>query len=202
METTERRYADFETRVDDEGRTVVEGTIIRYGDVATLPWGTEEFKAGAFTGRMEDIVANRMHQRDQPLARTGAGLTISDDERSMRASLTLPDTNAGRDTAVEVAARLLRGLSLEFRSIKDSVTPKDGQLDGHRVITEAVMYGFGVVDKPAYPDSVLMRSSWAEYKDAFGYRDEEGPEDEPDEDEEVIEEDEADEPRFLRLLMV
>ena len=57
----EFRYSDLEFRQDENGLGVVTGTVIRYGDVATLPWGTEEFKAGAFTGRMEDLIANRMH---------------------------------------------------------------------------------------------------------------------------------------------
>ena len=149
------------------------GTIIRYGDVATLPWGTEEFKAGAFTGRMEDVIANRMHQRGQPLARTGGGLTITDSRTEMRAEITLPDTTVGRDTAVEVAARLLQGLSLEFRAVKDDVKE-----NGHRIITEARMFGFGVVDRPAYPGSVAAMRSWAEYRDAIGL--EAGPKPEPE----------------------
>ena len=79
MSDLEYRYADFEFRQTDDGLGIVEGTIIRYGDVATFPWGTEEIKAGAF-GDVEgaDLIANRMHERTQPLARTGAGLTITD----------------------------------------------------------------------------------------------------------------------------
>ena len=61
----EFRYGDLEFRQSDDGLGVVVGTVIRYGDVATLPWGTEEFKAGAFTfGRLphaSKIKANRMH---------------------------------------------------------------------------------------------------------------------------------------------
>ena len=87
---------------------------------------------------MEDLIANRMHSRTQPLARTGNGLSVTDDEEALRAEVTLPDTSSGRDTAVELAQRILRGLSLEFRAIKDDVTDK-----GHRIITEARMYGFG-----------------------------------------------------------
>ena len=154
----EFRYSDLEFRQDENGLGVVTGTVIRYGDVATLPWGTEEFKAGAFTGRMEDLIANRMHSRTQPLARTGSGLSVTDDEEALQAEVTLPDTSSGRDTAVELAQRILRGLSLEFRAIKDDVTDK-----GHRIITEARMYGFGVVDKPAYPGSVATMRSWNEY---------------------------------------
>ena len=44
----EYRYAPLEVREGADGRPVVYGTIIGYGDVATFPWGTEEIKAGAF----------------------------------------------------------------------------------------------------------------------------------------------------------
>ena len=40
----EFRYGALEFRETDDGLGVVVGTVIRYGDVATLPWGTEEFK--------------------------------------------------------------------------------------------------------------------------------------------------------------
>ena len=160
----ERRYTDLEFRQTDDGLGVVTGTVIRYGDIATLPWGTEEFKAGAFTDRIDNeiVVANRMHQRDQLLARPGAGLVIVDDEESMRAEITLPDTTAGRDTAYEVAKGLLRGLSLEFMSLKDGIVRNT-----HRVIEQARMSGFGVVDRPAYQGSVVTMR-WAEYRSAHG----------------------------------
>ena len=52
---------------------------------------------------------------------------------------------------------------MEFRAIKDDVTDK-----GHRIITEARMYGFGVVDKPAYPGSVATMKRWDEYRTEYG----------------------------------
>ena len=45
MPENEYRYTQrFAVRQDEyrDGRLVVMGTIIRYGDVATFPWGTEE----------------------------------------------------------------------------------------------------------------------------------------------------------------
>ena len=175
MPENEYRYGDLEFRQDENGLGVVMGTVIRYGDVGTLPWGTEEFKAGAFDGRMEDLIANRMHQRTQPLARLGGGLTVTNTSTDMRAEITLPDTTFGRDTAVELTARILRGLSLEFRAVKDDVTDT-----GHRIVTEARMFGFGIVDKPAYPGSVASMKRWAEYRTEYGlYVPEPAPEPEP-----------------------
>ena len=161
----EFRYADFEFRQSEDGLGVVTGTVIRYGDVAKLPWGTEEFKAGAF-GDIEsaDLIANRMHQRTQPLGRSGAGLRIINDDEALRAELTLPGTSVGRDTAIEVRERLLRGLSLEFRAIKDTVDDDTN----HRVIERAEMFGYGIVDRPAYPGSVAQMRAWTEYRTEYG----------------------------------
>ena len=66
----EVRYAPLEFRESEDGLGVVTGIVVRYGDVATFPWGTEAFKAGAF-GSLDGTVikANRMHQRSQPLGR-------------------------------------------------------------------------------------------------------------------------------------
>ena len=83
----------------------------------------------------------------------------------MDAQLTLPDTTYGRDVSVEVKERLLTGLSLEFRAIEDTVN----QETGHRTISKAKLYGFGVVDRPAYPGSVAAMRSWNEYRLAHGY---------------------------------
>ena len=166
MPDNEFRYADFEYRQAENGLGIVTGTIIRYGDVATLPWGTEEFKSGAFgTYSAEPVYANRMHMREQPLGWLGAQLTIDNDDQRMQAELTLPDTSYGRDTSVEVAEKILRGLSLEFRAIEDTVN----QETGHRIISKAKLYGFGVVDRPAYPGSVAAMRSWNEYRMAHGY---------------------------------
>ena len=83
----------------------------------------------------------------------------------MQTELTLPDTSYGRDTSAEVKARILRGLSLEFRAIEDTVN----QDTGHRTISKAKLYGFGVVDRPAYPGSVAGMRSWNEYRLAHNY---------------------------------
>ena len=82
MAENEFRYADFEYRQAENGLGIVTGTIIRYGDVAKLPWGTEEFKAGAFGDlQRRTVYANRMHMREQPLGWLGTQLTIDDDDQ-------------------------------------------------------------------------------------------------------------------------
>ena len=164
--TVEYRYVPLEFRQTEDGLGVVSGTIIRYGDRARLPWGSEEFRAGWAKNLGTDVmIANRMHNRDQPLGWSDTEyLTIVDDEERMTAELILPNTTAGRDAAEELSPkrRMLRGLSLEF------ITTKDDADRDHRVVMEGRMFGFGVVDKPAYGDSLVKMSRWVEYRSHYG----------------------------------
>ena len=106
-----------------------------------------------------------MHQRHQILARIGAGYTLANTDAALNSEVALPDTTAGRDTAYEVKNRLLRGKSMEFRSLKDRVE------DGVRIISDAIYYGEGIVDLPAYRGSFAQMRSWDEYLQAVEYRD-------------------------------
>ena len=167
MPENEFRYADFkEVREGANGLSIVVGIVIRYRERATLPWGTEEFLPGAF-GAFQDtpVYANRMHERSQPLGWLGKQLVLDDDEVRLESILTLPDTTYGRDVAVEVKDGILKGESLEFRVIEDTVN----QDTAHRVISKAKLYGFGIVDQPAYSGSLAAMRSWNEYRLAHGY---------------------------------
>ena len=85
-----------------DGNNVIEGTLMRYGDTATLPWGEKErFEAGAFGTDVAglDLSLNIQHMRDQKIARTGgAGLTFADTVSALdlRAELDVEDPDAQR----------------------------------------------------------------------------------------------------------
>ena len=154
MDATERRFCELRT----EGARILAGVAIRFGDVALLPWGRERFERGAFDLDGADVILNSQHARDVPLARTGGGgLTLADAGDALEIRAELPDTRAADDVLILVRGKILRGLSIEFRAEDETM------LGGVRVIRRAELRGIGVVDRPAYADSVItaMRSKYA-----------------------------------------
>lgn len=139
----ERRFVEF--RATSEG--VITGTAIRYGDEARIGDFTERFEPGAL--RFGDVMVNVMHQREKPVARTGAGLSLVDTPTALEARIELPDTSYGREARELVTAGILRGLSIEFTN------PRDVWEGRARIVKEATLRAIGLVDMPAYPDSVI-----------------------------------------------
>ena len=144
--TTERRFSELR----QEGRRV-SGVLLRYGDVAALPWGRERFEPGAFgdvTGA--DVILNTAHERARPLARTGGGgLELIDTREALNIRATLPITQDANDTLSLIKSGVLRGLSLEFSSIAE-------RMEGDtRILERAELRGLAVVDRPAYSDSLV-----------------------------------------------
>lgn len=132
----------FEFRASDDGGTV-EGIVIPYGQAARIADFTERFLPGSLS--FGDVIANRQHDRHRPLARTdGGGLSLTDSATELRARIELPDTADGRDVRELVRLGVLRGLSAEFRTLKD-------EWEGsQRTIREAQLTGLAIVDVPAY----------------------------------------------------
>ena len=145
-DTTQYRYSSLRAA---EGR-IVQGRLISYNDIARLPWGKERFQAGAFGDvGATDAILNFMHDRKRPLARTGAGLTLTDTDAALDLFAVLPETPAADEALAMVKVGLLRGLSLEF------LPTKSRSEAGVTVIEAAKLIGAGLVDKPAYESSKL-----------------------------------------------
>ena len=142
-------HRHFELRY--QGNGIITGTVLRYGDVAAIGHAKEVFEPGSI--RFDDVILNLLHDRGQPVARTGAGLELTDTHEALSLRADMPDTIYGRRARELIDARILRGLSAEFVPLKEAY---DGNV---RVIKEAALYGIGIVDRPAYPQSVLDRSA-------------------------------------------
>lgn len=166
MSETVTRCVPLEYRSAEGGGDTLNGVLVRYGDVAATPAGPERISAGAFGDVSSlDVIANLQHQRTRPLARSGGGgLTLTDDAESLAAEILLPDTTDGRDTAALVKQGVLRGLSLEFAAVAESRSGGVRQIDAARLL------GLGVVDKPAYPQSLVeLRQTGRGLTGAFRY---------------------------------
>ena len=138
-----------ELREDDTretpGRLV--GTLLTYNERASDR--PELFERGAFDldaiKAAGGIVLNRQHTRGAPITRVlpelrGDALVIDQ---------ALPDTQAGRDAAVEIRDGLMRGLSVEFKAIRARV------VSGVRRIAAATLVAGGLVDDPSYSGSTV-----------------------------------------------
>ena len=123
------------------------GTLLTYGERASDR--PELFERGAFDmaaiTASGGIVINRQHTRGAPIMRVtpelrGDALVIDQP---------LPDTQAGRDAAVEIRSGLMRGLSVEFKALKARM------VNGVRRIASATLVAGGLVDDASYAGSTV-----------------------------------------------
>ena len=140
---TEKRFVEFRTDADG----VITGTVVRYGDRAKIGNYSESFAAGSL--RADDVIVNLQHDRNAPVARTGAGLELRNGSDALEATINLPDTPPARAARELVNAGILRGMSMEF------IAKRDAWQGEHRTVQEAELVGIALVDRPAYPESVL-----------------------------------------------
>ena len=140
MNGPEFRYAALEVR--DSG-AAIEGIAMPYGTVARIMGAFDEsVEPGAFA--FDDVVLNRMHVREDLIARTGGGgLTLTDSASALSLRAEVPTYR--EDIRDQVTRRILRGFSVEMR-----VTAEDWPAPDKRVIRAAELRGIGLVDRPAY----------------------------------------------------
>ena len=139
----------IEIRAVPDSREIA-GTVVRYGDVASLPWGSERFVRGSVSWT-PDTMLTLQHDRSKALARVGAGLILEDTPEALTMRATMPNTSLGNDTLELVRSGVLRGLSLEFVA---SRTRNEGRVS---VVEAASMRGLSIVDVPAYQQSTIDR---------------------------------------------
>lgn len=178
---TELRYCPLvELRAEGEGK---ETKLVGYAAVFDKPsermWGWEndfvEYIApGAFTRTLadkDDVRANVNHRGGMDmLGRTPTTLKLSQDSVGLRAEITPPDTQTGRDVVELVRRGDLKQMSFAFeaREVKFEKAKIKDQPDV-RTILDAKLFDVSIVDFPAYPDtSIAVRALEAEFKKASG----------------------------------
>ena len=135
----------IELRADEsrQGPGRIVGQLMRYGEQAQDR--RELFEKDSLEWPSDGVILNRQHQRGSPILR----FTPTVDGNAVTLDAAIPDTVAGRDCATEIRAGLLRGLSIEFRALKERVS------GGVRRIQKAVLTGAGLVDSPSYATSAV-----------------------------------------------
>ena len=142
----------LELRQDTDGPGIVTGVVVRYGDVARTRRGWERIRARAFLGLNDGNLAVNLGHRygDNTLVHVGQGLTFTDGPDALRAETILPKSPAGLETANGVRSGALRGYSSEFVPVFEE-RAADGVTDVHK----GLLTGLGIVEKPAYSQSLV-----------------------------------------------
>ena len=135
----------IELRADDSGQSPgrLFGTLLTYGERASDR--PELFEANSLSWAEDGIVINRQHARNWPVLRAVPevrGLAVMVDTP-------LPDTMAGRDSAQEIRDGLFKGLSVEFKAVRQRFE------GGLRRISSARLTAAALVDSPSYRGSVV-----------------------------------------------
>ena len=146
----ERRYCELRDTGDGDR---LEGTAIRYGEIAVIgPGLRERFVSGVFGDlRQADVTLNYQHRRSRPLARTGGGgLRLIDSPESLSVVAEMPKTRESEDALTLVRSRVLRGLSIEFSAIRERSVERVRQVEQARLVA------VGLVDSPAYSGSIVQ----------------------------------------------
>ena len=151
--STDNRVLYCRAELSPDNDMQLSGRVIRYGDLARLPFGSEIIDSGAFGDLSNaDLILNRQHDRGKPLARTGGGgLQVIDSQTELRLQADLPDTPTARESMSLVRSGVLRGFSVEFRAKNEYI--RDNVLH----IAKAELVAIGLVDKPAHPESQVFR---------------------------------------------
>lgn len=150
------------------GKLVASGVAMRYGAKSKPIRGQfrEVFTPGAFSRSLQsgsDVRAHLEHGGGY-LGRTGAGtLRITDNRSEMAYEIDVPDTTAGRDAAVLLERRDLRGASVGFNARKPKQTAWSVDDDGMalRSVHDADLFVLDLTVAPYYTDTtaeVALRS--------------------------------------------
>ena len=135
----------IELREDENrlGPGRIYGVLMAYSERASDR--AEVFEPGSLSWPESGIVINRQHLRQSPILRCVPVV----DGNEVKIDSPLPDTTAGRDCAAEVRSKLMTGMSIEFRALKETF------VGGVRRISEAVLSAAAVVDAPSFAGSTV-----------------------------------------------
>jgi HK97 family phage prohead protease len=156
-------------KTEEESRMLVEGyAIVFNSESRDLGGFTEVVKENALDKALErntDVLALYGHDYQNVLGRQSANtLQLEKDERGIKFTLDLPNTQLGRDVYTLVERGDLKGNSFGFTVEKDSWDKK-----GDKVIRtiEQVrdLFEISIVSLPAYEASELVKRNFEEFSE-------------------------------------
>jgi len=160
LTTEAENFPGVELREVDGVRRV-EGYAAVFNSETTIAERFAEVIApGAFEGRLGDnVVAALNHNAGQPLAKVGAGLALSIDERGLKYGFDVPDTSTGRDLIELMKRGIVSGSSFAFTVESEKWERRAESLDLRTIEKIGKLIDVSAVTTGAYPEaSVALRS--------------------------------------------
>lgn len=164
MSTTtdiERRFVgDLEIRAENGKRTLT-GLAIPYGKRSEGMDFREVIAPGAFAANLRsdpDVRALVEHDRGRIIGRTKSGtLRLVEGQDGVRVTISPPNNSLGKDIIESVSRGDLAGMSVGFRTIRDSWSTMDGE--PLRTVEQGELFDVSLTAFPVYPDtSIALRS--------------------------------------------
>jgi HK97 family phage prohead protease len=167
----ERRYftcPDIELRSadGDDGPHVLVGYAALFDELSEDLGGfRERIAKGAFSKAIGgDIRALFNHDPNLILGRTKAKtLFVDEDNRGLRAEMTLPNTSTARDLLESIRLGNVDQMSFGFRTRNDKWDEIDGKMV--RTLLEVDLYDVSPVTFPAYPQTEIAKRSLTAWQD-------------------------------------
>ncbi len=123
---------------------VLEGLLVPYGAPMCIGGAFEEvFEPGSVLAN--GLLVHVRHEWGSPLVRSGKGLELCDGPDGLRATVTLPDTGAGRRVRARIEAGELTAFSAAFQALEEEWPAAD-----RRIVRRARLVGLALVDRPEH----------------------------------------------------
>ena len=149
----------------DEATGVLEGYAAIWDEETDLGWSTESIAQGAFTESLADDDQRALvdHNTGMVIGRTSADtLTLSEDTKGLKCSITLPDTSYARDLRACVERGDITGMSVGFIiQAEERIVNEDDDMRGgdHWKVKKARLLEVSAVAFPAYEGTELSARS-------------------------------------------
>ena len=152
-----------------DGVRRVEGYAAVFNSETTIAERFAEVIApGAFEGRLSDnVVAALNHNAGQPLAKVGAGLSLSVDSRGLKYGFDVPDTSTGRDLIELMKRGIVSGSSFAFTVEAENWERRDDNLDLRTIEKIGRLIDVSAVTTGAYAEASVALRSQDDFNDAL-----------------------------------